>query len=291
MYVLAYADCRIELSCHRQPSANTRRLTGENGRVAMLRDMDRSPRLEPGLAEREFATEQRMLDRRLDRWATVEGYDPASAVMNAVRAVGGGDVLEVGPGAGELAERLIDELGCVVRAVDISPRLVELVRARGIDAVVGDVQELPFAASSFDVVVAQWVLHFVPEIDRALGEIARVLRPGGRFVAARSAADHLAEVWSLVRRPAAHWDLDCESAEATLRRHFASVERRPIDGTVLFPDARSLRGYVKAFEVIDSRDLSSRVTAGTASFRATARGCILVADLGHTARAQPQAAR
>ena len=43
-------------------------------------------------------------------------------------------------------------------AVDQSERMVELASARGVDACVGDVQELPFADESFDCAVAAWML-------------------------------------------------------------------------------------------------------------------------------------
>ena len=62
--------------------------------------------------------------------------------------------------------------------VDVSPRMVELARARGVDARVGDVQELPFDDGSFDCAVAAWMLFHVPDLDRGLAELARVLRPG-----------------------------------------------------------------------------------------------------------------
>jgi ubiquinone/menaquinone biosynthesis C-methylase UbiE len=46
------------------------------------------------------------------------------------------------------------------------------------------VEALPFPDGSFDVVVSNGVLNLVPDKDLALREIARVLRPGGRFAAA-----------------------------------------------------------------------------------------------------------
>ena len=56
-------------------------------------------------------------------------------------------------------------------------------RGRGVDARVGDVQALPFEDASFDTVVAAWMLYHVPDLDRGLAEIARVLCPGGQLVA------------------------------------------------------------------------------------------------------------
>ncbi|NDA11116.1 MAG: class I SAM-dependent methyltransferase, partial [Actinobacteria bacterium] len=47
---------------------------------------------------------------------------------------------------------------------------------------VADVEELPFDDASFDLVVGHAFLHHIPDVDQALREIMRVLRPGGRFV-------------------------------------------------------------------------------------------------------------
>ena len=87
-------------------------------------------------------------------------------------------------GMGELAERVQKELGAQVVAVDISPRMVELTRARGIDVHLADVQSLPFADGEFDCVAANWVLYHVPDLDRGLSELERVIGRGGRLIAA-----------------------------------------------------------------------------------------------------------
>jgi SAM-dependent methyltransferase len=52
----------------------------------------------------------------------------------------------------------------------------------GVDFEVGDVQSLRFDDASFDVVLCLGVLEYVPDLDRAFDEVARVLRPGGVFV-------------------------------------------------------------------------------------------------------------
>ena len=71
-------------------------------------------------------------------------------------------MLEVGGGAGRAGGADAAELGATVSFVDVSQRMVELARARGVDAQVGDVQALPFADGSFDTVVAAWMLYHVP---------------------------------------------------------------------------------------------------------------------------------
>jgi SAM-dependent methyltransferase len=76
----------------------------------------------------------------------VDRPDPRGITSAAVSEACHDRVLEVGCGEGELSERLAIELGAEVVAVDQSSRTVELASARGIDASIGDVQELPFGA-------------------------------------------------------------------------------------------------------------------------------------------------
>jgi SAM-dependent methyltransferase len=154
----------------------------------------------------------------------------------------------VGCGPGELAARIQDELGADVVAVDISPRMVELARGRGVDARVGDAQELPFAAGEFDCAVAAWMLYHVPDPERALAELARVLRPGSRLVAVTNAPDHLRELRALLGLPTdrAASAFSAANGEELLRRPFDRVEVRDAAGTVRFPNRDEVVAYVEA---------------------------------------------
>lgn len=60
-----------------------------------------------------------------------------------------------------------------------------------------DAQEIPFADGTFDAVIANHMLYHVPDRQKALGEIRRVLQPGGRFFAATNGEDHMLEQWTL----------------------------------------------------------------------------------------------
>jgi SAM-dependent methyltransferase len=157
-------------------------------------------------------------------------------------------VLEVGCGEGELAARMQDELGVEVVALDQSARMVELSRERGVDAVVGDVQELPFEDGSFDVAVAAWMLFHVPDLDRGLRELARVLRPGGRLVAVTNYADHLHELFALAGAQRFELTFHGENGEELLTRRFERVERRDAGGTVTLRDAETIRSYLRSSE-------------------------------------------
>lgn len=160
-------------------------------------------------------------------WTETEGDDPKEILWRALETWQPERVLEVGGGQGELAERMRNELGAQVTFVDQSPRMVELAQARGIDASVGDVQDLPFADGSFDTVVAAWMLYHVPDVNRALAEIARVLRPGGALIAVTGSNGHIEELRELIRYERAGFDMtfSSENGDELLRRHFAHVDR------------------------------------------------------------------
>jgi SAM-dependent methyltransferase len=63
-----------------------------------------------------------------------------------------------------------------------------------------DAQTIPFADATFDAVIANHMLYHVPEIARALAEIKRVLKPGGRFFATTVGDRHLQEITNWFRQ-------------------------------------------------------------------------------------------
>ncbi|HYP87495.1 MAG TPA: methyltransferase domain-containing protein [Polyangiaceae bacterium] len=100
-----------------------------------------------------------------------------------VRRFGQGrDVLEVGCGTGLVLLRL-REFARQARGVDLSPGMLEKARQRGLDVTLGSATELPFADNQFDVTCSFKVLAHVPDIEKALAEMARVTRPGGMVLA------------------------------------------------------------------------------------------------------------
>jgi ubiquinone/menaquinone biosynthesis C-methylase UbiE len=107
--------------------------------------------------------------------------------MEAVIALvgdGPGELLDIGAGPGRLLAALSDR-GWTVHGIDPAPRMLELAAARlpsGSERLtLASAEELPFADQSFDVATAIGVLDWTDTM-RALREMARVLRPGGRAV-------------------------------------------------------------------------------------------------------------
>jgi SAM-dependent methyltransferase len=90
-------------------------------------------------------------------------------------------VLELGAGTGKLTRVLVDQ-GHDVHATDPDPAMLALLEAHlpGVRTAVAGAEEIPLADASVDVVIAAQAFHWF-DLDRALPEIARVLRPGGRI--------------------------------------------------------------------------------------------------------------
>ncbi|HJQ49907.1 MAG TPA: class I SAM-dependent methyltransferase [Gaiellaceae bacterium] len=88
-------------------------------------------------------------------------------------------VIELGAGTGKLT-RAIDALGVPVVAVEPDPRMLAVLRGRGLDGVEGSAEAIPFGDGEADAVVAGSALHWF-DLDAALPEIHRVLGPGGRL--------------------------------------------------------------------------------------------------------------
>jgi len=111
--------------------------------------------------------------------------EPFLPVFAQADATGGLDVLEIGVGLGA-DHQLFAEAGARLSGVDLTERAVEHTRRRlelfGLhsDLRVGNAESLPFDAAAFDVVYSWGVLHHSPDTPRAIDEVWRVLRTGGR---------------------------------------------------------------------------------------------------------------
>lgn len=97
--------------------------------------------------------------------------------------------LEIGAGTGFFTLNLM-LAGLIEQATvtDLSPGMVDAALRNGtqldlsLEGAVSDAEDLPFPDNSFDLVCGHAVLHHIPDLDVAMREVLRVLKPGGRFV-------------------------------------------------------------------------------------------------------------
>jgi ubiquinone/menaquinone biosynthesis C-methylase UbiE len=201
----------------------------------------------PMLVRWEYASEERLEKRNALFRRLVEGDNAEEVLFQAVKEFAPTRVLEVGCGAGALAERVRDELGAQIVATDSSERMIELTRQRGIEAYVADVQELPFSDGEFDCVVAGWVLYHVLDRERAISECARVLRPGGRFATATLADENLSDLWDFLGSPRDRvLTFSSSNGAEQLEQCFANVDTREANGVVVFATQDDMTQFVSA---------------------------------------------
>jgi SAM-dependent methyltransferase len=111
---------------------------------------------------------------------------PAAKLVKFARIAPGLSVLDVACGTGVVAVTAA-RLGAQAHGLDLSPALIERARQNaaitGLDIafIEGDAEALPYPDASFDVVLSQFGHIFAPRPEVAMGEMLRVLKPGGRI--------------------------------------------------------------------------------------------------------------
>ncbi len=178
-------------------------------------------------------------------------------VLDALALRAGEHVADLGCGPGLLALQMAEQVGPrgEIQCVDVSPSMIELARRRcaaasWVQVRGGDVSALPYPDASFDAAVCTQVYEYVPTIDRALAELYRVLKPGGRAVIVDT--DWESCVWHSsdpvrMRRVIEAWDRHCPEPHLprTLGPRLSAVgfERPRIETITLINDRYEQETY------------------------------------------------
>jgi SAM-dependent methyltransferase len=214
------------------------------------------------LREEAYADDSHLnVRRRTHQLYTVDPVDFGRWTLERLPWRGDERVLDVGCGPGGLLAAMAREHGDWGALVGCDLSVGMIVEARTASAglpvcwFVADAQALPLPEASFDVVLARHMLYHVPDIDRAVAEAARVLRPGGHFLAVTNSAHTMPEYAALRARAAAHFPavanpysstarFALENGAAFLELYFDAVEVHTLPGTLHFPAAQPLVDYV-----------------------------------------------
>ncbi len=113
------------------------------------------------------------------RWLTDGGLLGQHAAACAVGPEA--EVLDICCGSGVVGNSFRGKVGKIT-GLDLTPEMIALARTRLDEVVQGDVYDIPFPEGRFDLVCNREVLHLLPDPDRPVSEVFRVLKPGGQFI-------------------------------------------------------------------------------------------------------------
>lgn len=232
------------------------------------------------LTEKAYSSDEKLRVRIL----THELYsDPKLNFQEWVldRVVWRGDeqVLDVGMGSGSYFEEVLKRIprGRYF-AGDLSLGMARQARQRiagtRVSVFNGDAQSLPLGDAQFDIVLANHMLYHVPDLDQALHQIRRVLKPGGQLIAATNSSLNMPEFeqlkWrALGRLGVAENNIDrydpavrgfaLEDAARILHRYFYAVVRYDLPGALVFPDVQPVLDYLNSMRDLDEPNFPERI--------------------------------
>jgi SAM-dependent methyltransferase len=167
-------------------------------------------------------------------------------------------VLDIGCGTGNVWSKNLDRVPPIDAVLsDVSPGMVDSARTTLVGACfcVADAQSLPFRAAHFDVIVANHMLYHIPDRERTIAELRRVLVNGGRLVAATNGRSHLRELDALMERflgsARGHDDAEkfgLETGVEQLQRSFARVEVERFDDGLKVTETEAIVRYILSLE-------------------------------------------
>lgn len=124
--------------------------------------------------------------------------DLAAPLLTLLNPQPGETILDLGCGDGALTEK-IAAAGAQVLGIDGAPDMVRATRARGLEAEIMDGQAITLPDASFDSVFTNAALHWMPNPHRVIQGVARVLKPGGRFVGEMGGHGNVASIATALR--------------------------------------------------------------------------------------------
>ena len=219
---------------------------------------------DPEAVRKQYATDEMLRIRQeTHEKYTVPKIDFVDWAVRCIQWRGDERVLDVGSGTGlyfNALQRILP--GLVYHGVDLSEGMLHQHPASGVRMTLGDAQALPYADHSFDVLMANHMLYHLPDIDAALTEFRRVLKPDGILMVATNSLHNMPEIQVLMRRaivlltrlgpsqvraPTPASDLFAlENGTRQLARHFFAVVRYDLPTSLVFNDVEPAIRYLES---------------------------------------------
>ncbi|MDO5516409.1 MAG: methyltransferase domain-containing protein [Clostridium sp.] len=169
-------------------------------------------------------------------------------------------VLELGCGSGKFWRKNEDKIDSAseITLSDFSKSMLKIARSKLKDIKYNfkfeeiNAEDIPYEDNTFDIVFAQHMIYFVPDIEKALSEIRRVLKPGGVFYVTANSSDSMKELNELVN----NFDPDSglnsngystrfelENGEGILNKYFKRVDVEVLNGKIIVNDPKPVVEY------------------------------------------------
>lgn len=181
----------------------------------------------------------------------------------------GARILELGCGNGDMWKEHIEVLGnSLLILTDFSKGMLDsakelLGKQKSITYEVVDIQNIPYEANSFDIVIANMMLYHIPNIHKALSEVRRVLKPNGKFYCAtygeNGIVKYLCELlagYGVTEHLNKNFTL--QNGKAQLQTHFDSIELLNYDDSLEVTDINDFADYIYSLSSISYSDIIPR---------------------------------
>lgn len=127
-----------------------------------------------------------------------------------------------------------------------------------------DIQDIPYEDECFDIIIARHMLYHVLDIDKALSEVKRVLKPSGKFYVSTNGKEHMQELTELVKKYDKYIDFNplkfadkfgIEKGNEMLKQYFNNVRAEDFNGQIVVHKAEPVVSYVTS--IISARECLS----------------------------------
>lgn len=206
---------------------------------------------------------------------TVPNVDFPDWVLQRSQWRGDEHVLDIGSGSGSYYTSLRRHWPDVTyQAVDLSVGVLKTHPGHK-KAVIADAERLPFPDQCFDVVMANHMLYHVHELERAILEARRVLKPDGVFMAATNSLNSMPEFHALFRRGMlllstpgkiysqpplpAQTNFALENGTRILAHYFYAVVRHDLPSTLVFPGVEPVMAYLESTRAVREPQLPESI--------------------------------
>lgn len=218
------------------------------------------------MVRRHYATDENLRIRQEthDKY-TIPDRSFAEWALDRVQWHGGEKLLDVGCGPGLYYKKMLaKKIQVDYHGVDLLPAMIQ--NHSGLNQTaklaVGDILDLPYAENSFDIVMANHMLYHVENVEAAIKELRRVLKPRGMLLVATNSMNTMPELQVLMRRaivlltrsgaaqvrapemPSDRFAL--ENGTRILSRQFFAVVRHDLPADLVFPDVEPAMIYLES---------------------------------------------